>query len=320
MNRTACLILPALLATAGCDHGATPLSGIENTLFGTIAGQPDFDETTLKVPELYAAVNKSGQPIFPLCQLADPKYQDAAGKIPDCVYSVMDKVDTVYGDYESDVYLAANGTNLLADLSVLGLSAASTVAGSKSTKTTFSAIITAVTGTKTALDTDILYKNSITNVINTMRTERSKQKAIILGRLNVMLHETDSAPTNGSPSAKRMTGPRAARPIRLAAASAAETQGIGAPPPADGRQPDESANADADIASEADDSVKPQKYVSLAEASQDLVMYFEVGTLVSAMISLQNTTSSKATACKKTADSAKQGKRATAKDRAGCED
>jgi hypothetical protein len=318
MNLKACLILPALLATAGCDHGSTPLSGIENTLFGTIAGQPDFDETTLKVPELYAAVNKSGQPIFPLCQLADPKYPDAAGKIPDCVYSVMDKIDTVYGDYESDVYLAANGANLLADLSVLGLSAASTVAGSKSTKTTFSAIITAVTGTKTALDTDILYKNSITNVINTMRTERSKQKAIILGRLNVMLHETDSAPAASSPSAKRTTDPTAARPIRLAAASSAETQGIGTPPPADERQPDESANADADTG--ADDNVKPLKYVSLAEASQDLVTYFEVGTLVSAMISLQNTTSSKATACKKTADSAKQGKRATAKDRAGCAD
>jgi hypothetical protein len=251
------MLLLAFLAA--CEHG-DPGGGLSNIVFGTLAGQPDFDEQSLKAPNLYTQADRKepSRYNFPVCAAVAgnatvlpavatplPTTKLSNDSIGQCVYSVLDKLDTVYGDYESDIYLAANSTGLLADLSVLGLGAAATVSSSKTTKTIMAAIITAVTGAKTAIDTDLLYKNSITNLINTMRSNRNGQKATMIRRLAA------NPPTIGT------------------------------------------------------NSVRP--YGSLAEASYDLVEYFEAGTLVSAMISLQDTTATKSSACKREVKEAKTG-------------
>jgi hypothetical protein len=239
MNFKLCLILPALLVLAGCVDPTAILSPIR--------GQPDFDVDSLRLPALIGEPANTTTPQPPVIGFQTVCAEIAKGVglysgyyknpgLTNCAYAAMSAVDTAYDQYETNLLLAVNYGSLAADLATLGLSAASTVAAAKATKTVLSATITAITGAKTAVDTDLLYKSSVTNVINAMEKDRAKVENSIANALKT-----------------------------------------------------------------------PESY-SIGQLSDDLVNYYQAGTFVRGIVSLQGTTSAQAKACKQKAEHTKLAK------------
>ena len=102
----------------------------------------------------------------------------------DCVNSLKSIIDDKYRPYRVSLHRLVNGGNAAADVISLGLGGATTAAVGAATKTILAAMNTAVTGTKTALDADFLYKQSIEMVINQMDADRSAQYAIMQQAMN----------------------------------------------------------------------------------------------------------------------------------------
>jgi hypothetical protein len=104
--------------------------------------------------------------------------------VPHCfdnyAYQQMNAIDESYNTYKEELFYGSSGGSLVADLGILGTTLASTATPAASAKATLSAIAAGITGTRTAVDADVLYNNSLVSLIAKMDSDRAQQKVAML--------------------------------------------------------------------------------------------------------------------------------------------
>lgn len=115
--------------------------------------------------------------------LVDPNCAGAAVK-KDCLasyaYQQINKIDVNYNRYKEDLFYGSSSGSLIADLGILGTTLAATSATGVATKATLSAIAAGITGTRTAINSDVLYNNSLLSLIAKMDSDRAQQKVAMI--------------------------------------------------------------------------------------------------------------------------------------------
>jgi hypothetical protein len=101
-----------------------------------------------------------------------------------CVYELKAIIDDHYREYRITLHHFADYGNAVADITSLGLSTAATATGVSAVKTVLSAINAGVTGSKSIINEDLLYKQAIELLLTQMDADRDKQFSVILGQLN----------------------------------------------------------------------------------------------------------------------------------------
>ena len=99
-----------------------------------------------------------------------------------CVDAMHGLIDARWHRFEHELSAALSTSNFAADVSVLGLTTAATLASVDSAKI-LSAIAAGVTGTRKSWDEDVLYSYSIQQILLQMRTDRALADAQIQARL-----------------------------------------------------------------------------------------------------------------------------------------
>lgn len=112
--------------------------------------------------------------------VASPKDPD---QIKLCVYAMHALIDVRWHRFEHEVNATLSTSNFLADVSVLGLTTAATLASVDSAKI-LAAIAAGITGTRKSWDEDILYSYSLQTILLQMRTDRALVDAQIQARLD----------------------------------------------------------------------------------------------------------------------------------------
>ena len=95
-------------------------------------------------------------------------------------YQEINIIDLNYNKYKKELFYGTSSGSLLADLGILGTTLAATSASGAATKATLSAIAAGITGTRTAIDSDVLYNNSLLSLIAKMDSDREQQKVAII--------------------------------------------------------------------------------------------------------------------------------------------
>lgn len=103
-------------------------------------------------------------------------------KINLCVSAMHGLIDVRWHRFEHEVSAALSTSNFVADVSVLGLTTAATLASVDSAKI-LAAIAAGITGTRKSWDEDVLYSYSIQQILLQMRTDRALADAQIQVRL-----------------------------------------------------------------------------------------------------------------------------------------
>ena len=103
-------------------------------------------------------------------------------KINLCVSAMHGLIDVRWHRFEHEVSAALSTSNFVADVSVLGLTTAATLASVDSAKI-LAAIAAGITGTRKSWDEDVLYSYSIQQILLQMRTDRALADAQIQARL-----------------------------------------------------------------------------------------------------------------------------------------
>jgi hypothetical protein len=99
-----------------------------------------------------------------------------------CVYAMHELIDVRFHRFEHEISAALSTSHFVADVSVLGLTTAATLASVDSAKI-LSAIAAGITGTRKSWDEDILYSYSIQAILQQMRTDRALVDTQIQARL-----------------------------------------------------------------------------------------------------------------------------------------
>jgi len=99
-----------------------------------------------------------------------------------CVYAMHGLIDVRWHRFEHEVSAALSTSNFVADVSVLGLTTAATLASVDSAKI-LAAIAAGITGTRKSWDEDVLYSYSIQQILLQMRTDRALADSQIQARL-----------------------------------------------------------------------------------------------------------------------------------------
>jgi len=94
----------------------------------------------------------------------------------------MAEIDSKFGEYERALYRDGVGWGVGTDWAVLSLTAATTIVGAASTKTTLAAISTAAVGGQAAFDKRALFDKTLPALMAQMVAEREKMRAAIRGR------------------------------------------------------------------------------------------------------------------------------------------
>jgi hypothetical protein len=115
--------------------------------------------------------------IPPALPAATPAASSAAqrAQVTACVYAVKAIIDDLYREYRITLHHFADDGNAVADMSVLALTGAATGPVSTVAKTTLSGISTFIGGSKSILNQDLLYKQTVEILINQMDTDRDNQ-------------------------------------------------------------------------------------------------------------------------------------------------
>lgn len=100
-----------------------------------------------------------------------------------CVYAMHELIDVRWHRLEHEVSAALSTSNFVADVTVLGVTTAATLASVDSAKI-LSAIAAGITGTRKSWDEDVLYSYSIQEILLQMRTDRALADAQIQARLS----------------------------------------------------------------------------------------------------------------------------------------
>jgi len=189
-----------------------------------------------------------------------------------CVDAMTLLVDIRWQHFSSDLTALISGTNTVLDLATLGLGGAGSFAA-KGTSQALAAISAGLGGTKTALSEDVLYKNSITAIVNEMIADRAIVMDTILKREQAGWAEDASttSPTKTAPT----------------------------------KTPDDSSTSAADSS-----AADVQPYHSLADAVKDLYDYSMAGSWSHALAKVQAATAANADSCTKQLNNTKKGKTA----------
>jgi hypothetical protein len=153
-----------------------------------INGEPNFN-TSLLLPSYTDANNQIvqtpsehitpiPQPIPQSCLHYDIGPSDTLRN--SCIYSLKSDIDDSYREYRITLHHLVDYGNAGFDIASLGLSTAATATATAAAKTVLSAINTGVTGTKTALNQDLLFKQSIELITTQMDADRNEEFAVML--------------------------------------------------------------------------------------------------------------------------------------------
>jgi hypothetical protein len=105
-------------------------------------------------------------------------------QVKTCVYALKRIIDDQYREYRITLHHLADGGNAALDVANIGLTTAATATPGAAAKTVLSAIATGLLGTKTVLNEDLLYKQTIALVLNQMDADRDRQFAVMLKEMN----------------------------------------------------------------------------------------------------------------------------------------
>jgi len=128
-------------------------------------------------------------------ECADPKDQDANNSgndadektkkhTKDCVYALKAIIDDHYREYRITLHHFADGGDAVFDITTLGLNTAGAVTPAAAAKTVLAAMAAAVGSTKTILNQDLLYKQTIEILINQMDADRDRQFTVMLKEMD----------------------------------------------------------------------------------------------------------------------------------------
>ena len=173
-------------------------------------GEPNFN-TALLLPSVAGAPieSRTGGALQPadLAKLPgidglekDCPDGDAAGQtaINACIYALKRIIDDQYREYRIAVHSLAAGGNAVFDVAGLAFSTAAMASPANAAKTILAALAAGALGLKTALNEDLLYKQAIETVLNQMDSDRDRQFAIMLSRMNAGLQPGGPVYTMGA--------------------------------------------------------------------------------------------------------------------------
>lgn len=181
--RTFLVVVLACAASYGC-------TGLQRFVHGDpiVSGAPEINDNVFMLRHggedevSYADTGKVvPAPCKPFMESQHPTPKDLA-QINLCVYAMHGLIDVRWHRFEHDVSAALATSNFVADVSVLGLTTAATLASVDSAKI-LSAIAAGITGTRKSWDEDLLYSYSIQAILQQMRTDRALVDSQIQARL-----------------------------------------------------------------------------------------------------------------------------------------
>ncbi len=105
------------------------------------------------------------------------------------VYSLMADIDNVYGNYTASLFAGKGVVGVVGDSTVLGLTAAATIATHTPTKTILSALGTALTGVNLSVDKNFFAQQTFQSIAVAMQTRRDKAKEFIIANLRKPVEE-----------------------------------------------------------------------------------------------------------------------------------
>ena len=185
--------LVVVLACVG-GYGCAGHDSWRNFIHGdpVVSGAPEINDNVFLLrnhgqdEESYAAI---GAVVPAPCltfmdqQYPEPTTAANSAQIKLCVYAMHGLIDARWHRFEHEVSAALSTSNFVADVSVLGLTTAATLASVDSAKI-LSAIAAGITGTRKSWDEDVLYSYSIQEILLQMRTDRALSDAQIQARLS----------------------------------------------------------------------------------------------------------------------------------------
>lgn len=99
------------------------------------------------------------------------------------VYGLMGDIDDAYGQFTKNLYSGKGAIGVSGDATVLGLTAASTIATHTPTKTILSALGTAFTGVNLSIDKNFFAQQTYQTIGVAMQTRRDKARNLIINSL-----------------------------------------------------------------------------------------------------------------------------------------
>jgi len=222
-----------------------------------------------------------------------------------CISDYIQVIDNQYREYRIElVHLTGGGTAIADTLTGVLSAAASGVGGS--TARILSGITAAIAAGKQAINTDVLYNNSVLAVIAQMDADRNEQYSIILQQENGTSSSGDAG-QSGTGTQTSSTAPK------YTIVSGTITKKITVQYPASGGTPARQVKIDGTetfvkpAAPAKPDSNKPTPLpaYTMHKAAVDLATYYADGTFSHALVSLQQQSGTKATNCKTQVNSIK---------------
>jgi hypothetical protein len=185
-------LLVVLLACVGC-YGCAGQDTFRRFLHGdpVVSGAPQINDNVFLLrhkgddEDSYTETGRVVPlPCKPFMEEAnpDPATLKDQAQIELCVYAMHQLIDVRWHRFEHEINATLSTSNFVADVSVLGLTTAATLASVDSAKI-LSAIAAGITGTRKSWNEDILYSYSIQTILQQMRTDRALVDSQIQTRL-----------------------------------------------------------------------------------------------------------------------------------------
>lgn len=176
------LAIPLLLLLAGCGYQqlqqGEPNFNTAILLPGYTAASPaavssrDVGKLELVPLDLPAACkNVNGTPVT--------DSTTTKNIVNGCVFAIVTIIDDLYREYRITLHHFADDGNAVADISVLGLTTAATGPIGATTGKVLTGVAAFVTGSKSVINQDLLYKQTIENIIHQMDADRASRLNII---------------------------------------------------------------------------------------------------------------------------------------------
>lgn len=181
-----------LVACIGC-YGCAGKDTLRRFLHGdpVVSGAPEINDNVFLLRnggEDEESYTDTGKVVPASCGPFMEEQKPTATSLTDpaqiklCVYAMHALIDVRWHRFEHEVNATLSTSNFVADVSVLGLTTAATLASVDSAKI-LAAIAAGITGTRKSWDEDILYSYSIQTILQQMRTDRALADLQIQTRL-----------------------------------------------------------------------------------------------------------------------------------------
>ena len=173
--RSRSLVVCTILALCGCSlHQGYPGRYTNKSASAELATlTPEFEQKKVDLCE--SGKNDKGD------TLTEKEKQTCRNGI---VTSMVRAVDVQFDVFRRDIFASGALLNVSGDLAAIALSTAGALVGATATKTILSAVSAGVTGSKSAIDKDLLFQKSTQVLITRMEALRSEKLVDILAQLN----------------------------------------------------------------------------------------------------------------------------------------